>query len=542
MSSNSIRDLAKSVIMLLRKVRNPHGMTLNNIHQYIRAAYPHKSPNLVTLTNVLEKISAVGAVEKKYNRYVLGNMIKKSVTAKEISHGKVKRAIRQVKGRGSRRRRSRSRSRRRKPRRSRSRRRWCPRNCDKYLCWPSTPPGTNHTQLCPAGEGIVKGGTAYRYCSDGGTWETRNMSNSTYTHYENCLLPQLQELLQMCDEFGETTCIEVGFFWLSSNGQSATQKIEKRNKLSFLRFTEKTATLLHDIFRLVKYIDQELEPGKKFLNTGYLLQINIALLEYARTALFLWMFIEGLYLHNMITVTVFQEYNYIKIYCYVGWILPGVMSAVWLITMLVEDMTWEYYYFLNYYWILEGPRAAVIIINLMFLLNIIRVLVVKLRESRTSEIEQVRKAVRAAIFLLPLMGISHILFFHYKFNEAWKFAAWMFLSYFLGTFQGFFVAVLYCFLNGEVQTAIKNSFYLRMSLRNNDYAPCRNFALISLGPEHGAIQNGETAKWILCCKYKRSSVEETEINSSRDNWMSKNTVEETDMSLIQAPLNEKEPS
>ncbi|KAG5864542.1 hypothetical protein JTB14_009643 [Gonioctena quinquepunctata] len=195
--------------------------------------------------------------------------------------------------------------------------------------------------------------------------------------------------------------------------------------------------------------------------------------------------------------------------------------------------TWEYYYFLNYYWILEGPRSTVIVVNLLFLLNIIRVLIVKLRESQTSEIEQVRKAVRAAIFLLPLMGISHILFFYYKFNEAWKFALWSFSAYFLGTFQGFFVAILYCFLNGEVQTAIKNSFYLHMSLRNYDYTPCRNFTLISVTADDGTVQNGETSKWIRCCKQHPPSPEEKEISTSRDNWSSKHTVEETDTSLME---------
>lgn len=63
-----------------------------------------------------------------------------------------------------------------------------------------------------------------------------------------------------------------------------------------------------------------------------------------------------------------------------------------------------------------------------------------------------RKAVRAAIFLLPLMGIANILFLvDYRiFKKAWKFALWSYVTYFITTFQGFFVAVLYCFLNEEV--------------------------------------------------------------------------------------------
>ncbi len=39
----------------------------------------------------------------------------------------------------------------------------------------------------------------------------------------------------------------------------------------------------------------------------YLCESFYILLEYARTSMFLWMFVEGLYLHNMITVAVFQE-------------------------------------------------------------------------------------------------------------------------------------------------------------------------------------------------------------------------------------------
>ena len=53
------------------------------------------------------------------------------------------------------------------------------------------------------------------------------------------------------------------------------------------------------------------------------------LLEYARTAMFLWMFIEGLYLHNVVTVTVFQGRCPHKIYAASGWGLPLILTAIW---------------------------------------------------------------------------------------------------------------------------------------------------------------------------------------------------------------------
>lgn len=113
---------------------------------------------------------------------------------------------------------------------------------------------------------------------------------------------------------------------------------------------------------------------------------------------------------------------------------------------------WWGYNFTSLYWILEGPRLAVLLLNFIFLLNIIRVLIVKLRQTRTSDIEQVRKAVRAAIVLIPLLGITNILNMTEAplHRTALEFALWSYSTYFLVSFQGFFIAMIYCFLNQEV--------------------------------------------------------------------------------------------
>ncbi|XP_063913552.1 PDF receptor-like isoform X3 [Zophobas morio] len=403
---------------------------------------------------------------------------------------------------------------------------WCPVIFDNYLCWPATPPGQNATLPCPYVKGVIDGGVAYRLCRDDGNWEGEDREKG-YTHYERCLPSQLIDIMKMCDQIKEcpqiirtTRTIEmVGLsFSLVSLIISLLIFFQYRvlkNNRTTIHKNLFFATLLQVIFRLIKYVDQELNDKDRIIeHTPGLDKTCTALLEYAKTAMFMWMFIEGLYLHNMITVTVFQADTYIKLYFYIGWTVPASLTAAWVSTMIVFKSSWGFYYFLPYYWILEGPRSTIIVVNLLFLINIIRVLVVKLRESRTSEIEQVRKAVRAAIFLLPLMGIANVFFWvDYRFTEAWKLALWSYSNYFLSSFQGFFVAILYCFLNGEVQTAVKNSFYLHMSLRNHDYTPCRNLTVVSTAPESEPSNEKDSSNWIRhCLNQIKKSPDDKDIN------------------------------
>lgn len=125
----------------------------------------------------------------------------------------------------------------------------------------------------------------------------------------------------------------------------------------------------------------------------------------------------------------------------------------------IENMSFQRFYIiiqmlplLSIYRILEGPRLAVLLLNFIFLLNIIRVLVVKLRQSHSSDIEQVRKAVRAAIVLIPLLGITNILNMTEAplHKTALEFGIWSYTTHFLTSFQGLFIAMIYCFLNNEV--------------------------------------------------------------------------------------------
>lgn len=65
----------------------------------------------------------------------------------------------------------------------------------------------------------------------------------------------------------------------------------------------------------------------------YLCEGSYVLLEYARTAMFMWMFIEGLYLHNVVTLTVFHERFPHRLYTTLGWVAPVFLTIIWASTM-----------------------------------------------------------------------------------------------------------------------------------------------------------------------------------------------------------------
>uniref|UniRef100_A0ACB8EV15 Corticotropin-releasing factor receptor 1 n=1 Tax=Sphaerodactylus townsendi TaxID=933632 RepID=A0ACB8EV15_9SAUR len=60
-----------------------------------------------------------------------------------------------------------------------------------------------------------------------------------------------------------------------------------------------------------------------------------------------------------------------------------------------------------------------------------------------------RKAVKATLVLLPLLGITYMLFFVNPGEDEISRIVFIYFNSLLESFQGFFVSVFYCFLNSE---------------------------------------------------------------------------------------------
>ncbi|XP_011307308.1 PDF receptor isoform X1 [Fopius arisanus] len=373
---------------------------------------------------------------------------------------------------------------------------WCEYIWDGFLCWAPVKTSTTSLQRCPPT--FVVDEFAERRCSEEGKWGGRSGAPEEpdfpngWTNYTLCYSPEMRLLLRKLHT-GDKAAAQVKLAiaektrTLEFVGLSISLAALLISLAIFCRFRSlrNTRTRIHKnlfvamviqvVIRLTLYIDQAFVKADVFgseqgiNNTPVLCEASYVLLEYARTAMFMWMFIEGFFLHNMVTVTVFHETSYYRMYRLVGWGFPAVMTFAWAIVTAFYYHSFKCWWGYNlsvYFWILEGPRMAVILLNFLFLMNIVRVLVVKLRQSHTSETEQVRKAVRAAVVLLPLLGITNLISMAgVPLEQTMWFALWSYTTHFLTSFQGVFIAILYCFLNGEVRLALNKTMSLYVSLR-----------------------------------------------------------------------------
>jgi hypothetical protein len=180
---------------------------------------------------------------------------------------------------------------------------------------------------------------------------------------------------------------------------------------------------------------------------------------YFQVASVMWMLIEGLYLYSRFTVFAMRhgEAPY-WIYWLAGWGTPFVVVNSWAIVHQYQSnknpnsFCWVPYAQGPHLWILAGTMGLALILNVLFLLAIVIILVQKLRTENTAESKKIWRTVKATIFLVPLLGVSNIPLFYEPEEPG---AIYMLGSAILQHSQGIFIAVLYCFLNGEIQNAVR---------------------------------------------------------------------------------------
>ncbi|KGL73781.1 Corticotropin-releasing factor receptor 2, partial [Tinamus guttatus] len=297
---------------------------------------------------------------------------------------------------------------------------------------------------------------AYRECLGNGTWA----SKINYSQCEPILDDKRKYALHykialIINYLGH--CISVGalivafMLFLCLSDATCTERIDHVSWfLSLQHFLNQNNRFFKSLLSI--YIHR-MGPWCRCITTVY---------NYFVVTNFFWMFVEGCYLHTAIVMTYSTDKLRKWVFLFIGWCIPCPIIIAWAIGKLYyeNEQCWfgkEPGKYIDY--IYQGPVILVLLINFVFLFNIVRILMTKLRASTTSETIQYRKAVKATLVLLPLLGITYMLFFVNPGEDDISQIVFIYFNSFLQSFQGFFVSVFYCFLNGEVRSAARKRWH-----------------------------------------------------------------------------------
>ncbi|XP_038044934.1 parathyroid hormone/parathyroid hormone-related peptide receptor-like [Patiria miniata] len=334
--------------------------------------------------------------------------------------------------------------------------RYCGSFWDTIMCWPASAPGVV-SRPCPEFFKDIYYDTSInvtRYCNPDGTWGNEDKSN-----YSLCTPKHTP------DVNGYDVALEVMVY--VGYSLSFTALVGAFCVFLFFRSLRCVRNYIHwnlvssFILLYIAYFTVSGTVGAVKLKPGlwWICRLMYVIMMYAMMTNFFWMFVEGVYLYVLVVRALTVRRNRFWIYCIFGWGVPVPFVVAFSIVKKVKStVCWVARD--NYSYIVVSPIFVVIIVNLYFLIHIMAILVTKLRASHSLETQQYRKGVRGTLFLLPLLGVTYLLFLLGPAEVADElrtpsFYVYQYLSTLLSSLQGFFVAVIYVFLNQEVQNVIK---------------------------------------------------------------------------------------
>uniref|UniRef100_A0A3Q3MEB4 Vasoactive intestinal polypeptide receptor 2-like n=2 Tax=Mastacembelus armatus TaxID=205130 RepID=A0A3Q3MEB4_9TELE len=229
---------------------------------------------------------------------------------------------------------------------------------------------------------------------------------------------------------------------------------------------------------------------------------SLVFFNYFIMANFFWLLVEGLYLHTLLLV-IHPYSTCLSIYMLIGWGIPFVFMVAWIICRIyLEDTScWEMNENPVPDRLINWPIMVSVIINFILFISIIRILVQKLRctDVGGNDQSQYRRLAKSTLLLIPLFGVNYVVFVYLMEpdNKNMK-KVKIFFDLGLGSFQGLIVAVLYCFLNSEVQSELRRT-WRSLSLKRYVGRDCKLHAIsVSRnGTENSQFPRNSRAQSIL---------------------------------------------
>ncbi|XP_060069397.1 calcitonin gene-related peptide type 1 receptor-like [Ylistrum balloti] len=334
---------------------------------------------------------------------------------------------------------------------------YCNATFDGWDCWNYTSAGTRIYHDCPTFLRHKYGrpsGQAFKDCQEDGTWLTHPDTGRIWTNYTLCASNKetLQKVISVYySGYSLSIILSVAALLIFSYfRQLHCSRVTLHKNLFVTYILSGAAWILMYALRANPAMVKENKPWCQALHvvTQYLTICN-----------YFWMFCEGFYLHTLI-VFAFTNDKRLLVICYViGWVGPLIPTVVYASVRgskpELRHGCWSRTTDEN--WILTGPVVVSLVVNFLFLLNILRILLSKLRAVNSNEAHQSRRAARATLILIPLLGLQY---FVIPFQPDTPSPIYDIISAVLTSYQGVLVALFFCFFNGEVINVVRRKWKL----------------------------------------------------------------------------------
>ncbi|XP_033219249.1 calcitonin gene-related peptide type 1 receptor-like [Belonocnema kinseyi] len=338
---------------------------------------------------------------------------------------------------------------------------FCPGIFDGWSCWPPTPAGKTVYTSCPAFiTGFDPSLTAFKYCETDGTWFRHPESQKTWSNYTTCVnIEDLswQQDLNIIYKVGYAISllallVSLGIFTYFRSLRCARIVLHMNLFASFA---------VNNLLWLIWY-GFVVSNADILLDNGIMCRLLHVILHYFLITNYSWMLCEGFYLHTMLLSAFASEHKLVKWLVSLGWCLPAIIVIIYSLLRIIsddpEDTAQCWINSGNYINVLIYPVCVSTLLNLVFLCNIVRVLVTKLRDGPahgTGPSRAMLQAFRATLLLVPLLGLHYLIIgFRPPKGHPWE-QTYEIISAITASFQGLCVAILFCFCNGEVITQFK---------------------------------------------------------------------------------------
>ncbi|XP_063234371.1 secretin receptor-like [Bacillus rossius redtenbacheri] len=381
---------------------------------------------------------------------------------------------------------------------------FCPALWDNVTCWPATRAGEAALQPCPHYVvGLDPQANASKQCTEDGRWYVHPELQTHWANFSSCVhgptatvvvgfhgtpnvsyiegyFPYMKVISKLGFSLSLVTLL-IALFVLATNKRLRCPRNVVHMHLFVSFILRAFVVLLKDSIYLNGVgLASNYVKDKVFINNS-MCKFGTTVWHYCIMANYSWILMEGLYLHNLIFLALFTDSSSITLYIILGWglpilfLLPWVGVRIWLDDHLcwITNDTAPYISLM-----IEVPITLSVMINTAFFVNIVRVLLHKIKATFMEKPQTFRKWAKSTLVLVPLFGVHYIVFLGMTWvptthvNPVAE-AVWLFSDQTFSAFQGFVVAILYFFLNGEVKYEVNKKW---QSIRRRK-SRCRNLSV-----------------------------------------------------------------